>query len=91
VTWTTDELTAYLQRGGLSFTVSERFNKPDDVWIVSREGGQVQSVMITRHATPADAAASAKSDPGKSYAWGRFVLWGESSDFFRNVRAALAD
>lgn len=91
VTWTTDELTAYLQRGGLAFSVSERFGKPDDVWVVLRAGGQVQSVMITRHAKPADATASVKSDPGRSFAWGRFILWGEQTDFFRKVRAALAD
>jgi hypothetical protein len=92
VTWATDELTVYLQRSGLAFSVTERFNKPDDdVWIVSKQGTRIESVMITRHPTPAEATSSAKSDPGKSYAWGRFLLWGEPSDFYRKVRAALAD
>lgn len=92
-TWRLDDLCDYLERKKLSFTVADRIanaNRPG-VWLITPAIGRkpMQSVLVTQFADESAAAESHRIDPPKAPAkekvWGRFVISGQDSEFFRRI------
>jgi hypothetical protein len=76
------------------FTVADRMGTAVGVWLVARSGQSVESLMVTKYDSPAEAQVARRKDPPKagyrSFTWGSFLVWAKDCPFYGRVRAELS-